>query len=74
MPGILALVPFYCLWGLVIVWLIFLFLCILGGCSTTFLLLYVDDIILTRSNSSILSKLVSCLKSEFAMNDLGPLS
>lgn len=45
-----------------------------GGCSTIFLLLYVDDIILTGSDSSTLSKLVSRLKSEFAMNDLGPLS
>ncbi|XP_070009825.1 uncharacterized mitochondrial protein AtMg00810-like [Nicotiana sylvestris] len=35
------------------------------------LLLYVDDILLTASSSSLLRSLIQSIKSEFAMNDLG---
>ena len=37
------------------------------------LLLYVDDIILTASTSSLLQSLLSSLKTEFRMTDLGHL-
>jgi hypothetical protein len=37
------------------------------------LLVYVDDIIVTSNKSSLLTKLVSCLGSEFFMKDLGAL-
>lgn len=42
--------------------------------TTIFLLLFVDNIILIKSDSSLLSSLVSRLKSKFAMNDLGALN
>jgi hypothetical protein len=41
--------------------------------ATAYLLLYVDDIILTASTHSLLSSLISKLRQEFAMTDLGPL-
>lgn len=41
--------------------------------GTILLLLYIDDIILTGSHSSILSKLIHNLQSYFAMKDLGDL-
>ncbi|GKV48803.1 hypothetical protein SLEP1_g55595 [Rubroshorea leprosula] len=42
--------------------------------SMAVLLLYVDDIILTASTSSLLSSVLSLLKKEFLMTDLGPLN
>ncbi|GKV09943.1 hypothetical protein SLEP1_g21378 [Rubroshorea leprosula] len=42
--------------------------------SMAVLLLYVDDIILTASISSLLSSVLSLLKKEFLMIDLGPLN
>lgn len=39
-----------------------------------YLLLCVDDIILTGNNSSLLASFTSKLNSEFATKDLGPLS
>lgn len=39
-----------------------------------YLLLYVDDIILTASDSSLINRVISRLSSEFSMTDLGPLS
>uniref|UniRef100_A0ACD5Z1H0 Uncharacterized protein n=1 Tax=Avena sativa TaxID=4498 RepID=A0ACD5Z1H0_AVESA len=39
-----------------------------------YLLLYVDDIILTASSTSFLDHIISTLSSEFSMTDLGPLS
>jgi hypothetical protein len=39
-----------------------------------YLLLYVDDIILTTSSSTLRKSIISLLSSEFAMKDLGPLS
>jgi hypothetical protein len=38
------------------------------------LLIYVDDIIVTGNSASIITNLISCLKKEFAMKDLGPLT
>lgn len=38
-----------------------------------YLLLYVDDIVLTASSDSLLQSIISCLSSEFAMKDLSPL-
>jgi hypothetical protein len=38
-----------------------------------YLLLYVDDIILTASSTKLLRRTVSTLQQEFAMKDLGPL-
>lgn len=39
-----------------------------------FLLVYVDDIILTRNNIAAMRDLINCLKQYFAMKDLGSLS
>ncbi|GJS45526.1 ribonuclease H-like domain-containing protein [Tanacetum coccineum] len=44
------------------------------GVDTAYLLLYVDDIILTASSSGLLQRIISSLKGEFAMTDLGPLN
>nr|XP_020163647.1 uncharacterized mitochondrial protein AtMg00810-like [Aegilops tauschii subsp. strangulata] len=41
--------------------------------GTAYLLLYVDDIILTASSTELLRQLTACLGTEFAMKDLGPL-
>jgi hypothetical protein len=41
--------------------------------TTAYLLLYVDDIILTANTSHLLSHIISQLCSEFSMSDLGPL-
>ncbi|GJW39160.1 ribonuclease H-like domain-containing protein [Tanacetum coccineum] len=44
------------------------------GPDTAYLLLYVDDIILTASSTSLLQRIISLLHAEFAMIDLGPLN
>ena len=41
--------------------------------DTAYLLLYVDDIILTANSSSFLSSIIHKLRHEFSMTDLGPL-
>jgi hypothetical protein len=38
-----------------------------------YLLLYVDDIVLTASSAALLQQTISALKQEFALKDLGPL-
>jgi hypothetical protein len=43
------------------------------GTDTVYLLLYVDDIILTASSTTLLRRTISALQREFAMKDLGPL-
>lgn len=43
------------------------------GDHMAYLLLYVDDIILTASSDSLRRSIISRLSSEFAMKDLGPL-
>jgi len=43
------------------------------GTDTVYLLLYVDDIILTASSLGLLRSTITALQSEFAMKDLGPL-
>jgi hypothetical protein len=43
------------------------------GSGTVYLLLYVDDIILTASSTELLRRTISALQQEFAMKDLGPL-
>jgi hypothetical protein len=43
------------------------------GTSLAYLLLYVDDIILTASSSALLQRIMTRLSSEFAMTDLGAL-
>jgi len=43
------------------------------GTETVYLLLYVDDIVLTASSQQILHRVIAALKQEFAMKDLGPL-
>ncbi|GKA93536.1 ribonuclease H-like domain-containing protein [Tanacetum coccineum] len=45
-----------------------------AGPDTTYLLLYVDDIIFTTSSTSLLQRIISLLHAEFAMTDLGPLN
>ena len=40
---------------------------------TAYLLLYVDDIILTASSTTFLHHIITQLNNEFAMTDLGPL-
>lgn len=45
-----------------------------NGCDTAYILLYVDDIILTASTDRLRKHFMTQLGSEFAMKDLGPLS
>ncbi|XP_047335712.1 uncharacterized mitochondrial protein AtMg00810-like [Impatiens glandulifera] len=42
--------------------------------DTAYILLYVDDIVLTASSESLRKYVISQLSTEFAMKDLGPLS
>jgi hypothetical protein len=41
--------------------------------DTSYLLLYVDDIVLTASSPGLLRRIISALQREFAMKDLGEL-
>ena len=41
--------------------------------ETAYLLLYVDDIVLTASSQQLLQSVISSLQQEFAMKDLGQL-
>jgi hypothetical protein len=43
------------------------------GSNTIYLLLYVDDIILTASSTELLRRTISTLQREFIMKDLRPL-
>ena len=43
------------------------------GLDTAYLLLYVDDIVLTTSSTGLLRWIISALQREFAMKDLGEL-
>lgn len=43
------------------------------GSNLTYLLLYVDNIILTASSASVLRSFIAALSTEFDMKDLGPL-
>jgi hypothetical protein len=43
------------------------------GTDTVYLLLYVDDIVLSVSSAALLQQTISALKQKFAMKDLGPL-
>jgi hypothetical protein len=43
------------------------------GTYTVYLLLYVDDIVLTASSAALLQQTISTLKRKFAMKDLEPL-
>ncbi|GJX63656.1 ribonuclease H-like domain-containing protein [Tanacetum coccineum] len=44
------------------------------GTDTTYLLLYVDDIVLTASYEILLQQIIASLHQEFSMTDLGPLN
>jgi hypothetical protein len=41
--------------------------------DTVYLLLYIDDIVLTASTADLLHRMIVALQREFAMKDLGPL-
>jgi hypothetical protein len=43
------------------------------GAETAYLLLYIDDIVLTASSESLLRRIITSLQQEFAMKDLGVL-
>jgi hypothetical protein len=43
------------------------------GADMAFLLLYVDDIVLTASSPSFLHRIIAALRREFSMTDMGPL-
>src|SRR6185312_10620549 len=43
------------------------------GDETAYLLLYVDDIVLTASSQQLLERVISYLQQEFVMKDLGQL-
>jgi hypothetical protein len=43
------------------------------GADTVYLLLYIDDIILTASSTMLLCHTISALQQEFMMKDLRPL-
>ncbi|GJV40222.1 ribonuclease H-like domain-containing protein [Tanacetum coccineum] len=45
-----------------------------SGTNVAYLLLYVDDIILTASSTALLQYVVASLHQEFSMIDLGPLN
>jgi hypothetical protein len=49
---------------------IFVFWC---STDTVYLLLYIDDIVLTASSTTLLQQTISAIKQEFAMKDLRPL-
>ncbi|GKF22151.1 ribonuclease H-like domain-containing protein, partial [Tanacetum coccineum] len=44
------------------------------GDDTAFLLLYVDDIVLTASSDHLLQQIIASLHREFSMTDLGALN
>ncbi|GKC41301.1 ribonuclease H-like domain-containing protein [Tanacetum coccineum] len=44
------------------------------GSDSAYLLIYVDDIILTASSTTLLQRIISSLHQEFSMTDLGPLN
>ncbi|GJX70294.1 ribonuclease H-like domain-containing protein [Tanacetum coccineum] len=44
------------------------------GTDTAYLLLYVDDIVLTASSKSLLQRIIGSLHQEFALTDLGSLN
>ncbi|GJZ81236.1 ribonuclease H-like domain-containing protein [Tanacetum coccineum] len=44
------------------------------GIDTAYLLLYVDDIVLTASSKTLLQQIISSLHQEFSMTDLGSLN
>ncbi|GJS86381.1 ribonuclease H-like domain-containing protein [Tanacetum coccineum] len=44
------------------------------GIDTAYLLLYVDDIVLTASSEGLLQQIIGSLHQEFAVTDLGPLN
>ncbi|GKB69961.1 ribonuclease H-like domain-containing protein [Tanacetum coccineum] len=44
------------------------------GSDTAYLLLYVDDIVLTASSTALLHRIIASLHAEFSMTDLGPLN
>ncbi|GKD05800.1 ribonuclease H-like domain-containing protein [Tanacetum coccineum] len=46
----------------------------LQGADTAYLLLYVDDIVLTASSSDLLQQIITSLHAEFSMTDLGSLN
>ncbi|GJV25719.1 ribonuclease H-like domain-containing protein [Tanacetum coccineum] len=50
-----------------------LFIC-RQGTNTAYLLLYVDDIVLTASSEGLLQRIIHSLHQEFAMTDLDPLN
>jgi hypothetical protein len=43
------------------------------GSTTVYLLLYIDDIILTASNTKLLRRTISALQRKIATKDIGPL-
>ncbi|MQL00654.1 hypothetical protein EI005_25995, partial [Escherichia coli] len=43
------------------------------GAATTYLLIYIDDIIPTSSTPQLLQRVIDRLCDEFALKDLGPL-
>ena len=43
------------------------------GAELAYILLYVDDIVLTTSSTTLLNKIIAVLKTEFPMTDLGRL-
>ncbi|XP_071729406.1 uncharacterized mitochondrial protein AtMg00810-like [Rutidosis leptorrhynchoides] len=45
-----------------------------SGSDTAYLLLYVDDFILTASSAAFLQQVIASLHREFSMTDLGPLN
>ncbi|GKA90445.1 hybrid signal transduction histidine kinase M, partial [Tanacetum coccineum] len=47
---------------------------ICGGADTAYLLLYVDDIVLTASSFDLLQQIITSLHAEFSMTDLGSLN
>jgi hypothetical protein len=55
------------------VWLWHMPLRLQGGGATTYLLLYIDDIVLTISSTALLQHIMGLLHLEFIVTDLGTL-
>ncbi|GKD28859.1 ribonuclease H-like domain-containing protein [Tanacetum coccineum] len=47
---------------------------VFSGSDIAYLLLYVDDIVLTASSTALLQRIITVLHGEFAMTDLGSLN
>jgi hypothetical protein len=72
-PGTVDLPLIFCLLALSVLTSIHHYLSISMAQIHHYLLLYVDDIVLTASSDQLLHRIISTLTTEFCMKDMGPL-